>query len=169
MKIQDLYEELKEKPFFQKFQSDNPESFLYAGFFVLDLEQDCEKIQLDIYNKKENRIEIVEFPFETIKVQENMLPGMEEKPIVPEEMKELNLDLKVDIDDLKERSKEIINANEASTRPTKIIAVIKDNEWNLTCMDNALGVVNMKINAKTGEEISFKKSSLMDIVKIKKP
>lgn len=168
MKVKDLYEELEEKEFFQEYKKKNPESFLYAGFFVLDLEHESEKIELDIYDPKENKIEIIEFPFKEIKVQQSMIPEMEEKLINPKDMIPLDLDIKVDIDDLKEFVKKSIKENDKFMIPAKIIAVLKDNEWNLTCMDDMFGVLTIKINAKTGKETAFKKSSLMDIVNVKK-
>ena len=74
----------------------------------------------------------------------------------------------VDIDDLEKLSKESINKNDSKIIPTKIIAVLQNNIWNLTCMDNSLGTVQIKLDAITGEEILFSKGSLMDIMKIKK-
>ena len=168
MKVKDLYEELQDKKFFQDFKKQNPETFLYAGFFVLEIESSSEKLQLDFYDPKQKKIEIVEFPFEKIKVQENSLPGLEDFTLDSEKINPLNLELKIDIDDLENSVKKVLEKNNSKVSPTKIIAVLKDNVWNLTCMDNMLSVVTIKIDAGTGDEISFKKNSLLDIVKVKR-
>jgi hypothetical protein len=168
MKVKDLYEELKEKKFFQEFSRQNPEAFLYAGFFILDLKESCEKIQLDFYNPKTNKIEIIEFPFQEIKKQENKLPGMEEPEIDIKKTKPLNLEIKIDIDDLEDKCKEVIKENNATMTPSKIIAVLRNDEWHLTCMDDMLGIITIQLDSKNGNIKNFKKNSLMDMVKIKK-
>src|SRR3989344_228319 len=152
MKLIDLLEELKEKICYDKFIFDNPESFFCAGFFILDLESSSEKIHLDFFLPKEEKIASFEFPFNETKIHEDKIG----------EMKEQSTKIKIDIDDLENISKKIIKKNNSSISPTKIIAVIKEDEWNITCMDNHLGIVRIRINAISGKEISFDKGSLMD-------
>lgn len=158
MKFVELVEELSEKDFFKTFIRDNPGAFLSAGFFILDLKDKTEKIQLDYFLPKESKVVGFEYPFVEARVFDDKIDGM----------KVLSTDLSVDVGNLEFVSNSIIKSNKSLINPTKIIAVLRDNEWNLTCMDDALGIVRIRINALTGEEISFDKGSLMDFMGIKK-
>ncbi|MCR4285213.1 MAG: hypothetical protein NUV97_04205 [archaeon] len=158
MKVVELFKELKETEGYGEFISENPSAYLSAGFFILDLENRTEQIQLDFYLPKEKKMAAFEFPFKAAKIFDE-----EMKEIVP-----LSLDLKFDIDDLKDVCKEIIKKNGSGMVLNKIIAILKEGQWNLTCMDNMMGIVRIKLNSVTGEEISFDKGSLMDFMGIKK-
>jgi hypothetical protein len=168
MKVKELYEELKDKQFFKDFKTKNPGIFLCAGFFVLDLELKTEKIQLDFYNPTTNKIEISEFPFKEVKKQENSVPGIKEEKINLNKIKKIPLEIKIDIDDLESFCNKIIKKNKALLKPTKIIAILKDDSWNLTCMDNHLGMVRIKINAISGKEQSFERLNMMEFMGVKK-
>jgi hypothetical protein len=77
-------------------------------------------------------------------------------------------EIKIDIDDLESKCKEVIKENNSLIIITKIIAILKDDIWNLTCMDDMLGIVRVKINAISGEVQDFNKGGLMDFMGIKK-
>ena len=158
MKVQDLLEELKEKECYKKFKSENPSTFFSAGFFILDLKQKSETIQLDFFLPEQNKIVAFEHPFKEPKIFDEKIKQMQFQ----------TTDIKVDIDDLEPICKTIIKENNLLIIPTKIIAILKDNQWNLTCMDDILGIVRIKLNAVTGEQVEFKKGSLMDMMGIKK-
>ena len=159
MKVKDLIEELEDNVSYKKFKSENPSAFFSAGFFIMDLKQQTETIQLDFFLPKQNQITAFEYPFT-------------EPKIFDEEVKEMHpqtTDIKIDIDDLEPVCKTIIKENSSSIVPTKIIAVLKDNQWNLTCMDDMLGIVRIKLDTLSEEVIDFNKGSLMDFMGIKKP
>lgn len=163
MKVQDLLDELTEKEPYKKFKSENPESFFTAGFFVLDLIEKCEKIQLDFFIPTDKTIAAFEHPFAEPKIHKELLESG--KPL---KMENQTTDLKIDIDDLEQKAKEILEENSSKVSPTKIIAILKNDIWNLTCMDNVMSLVQIKLNAVTGETAEFKKGSLMDVVRIAK-
>ena len=172
MKVQDLVEELQEKESYQKFISENPSAFFGAGFFILDLKGEHEQIQLDFFLPEQNRVcpnqtksqisegKIVafEFPFGEPKVFDETVKAMQPQ----------TTEIKIDLDDLETVCKEIIKEGGSLLVPTKIIAVLKDGQWNLTCMDDMLGIVRIRLDATTGEKIDFSKGSLMDFMGIKK-
>ncbi len=158
MKVKDLLEELEDNTNYKKFKSENPSAFFAAGFFIMDLKQKTETIQLDFFLPEQNKIAAFEHPFK-------------EPKIFDEEVKEMHSqtpDIKIDIDDLESTCKTIIKGNNSSIVPTKIIAILKDNQWNLTCMDDTLGIVRIKLDPTTGKQIEFSKGSLMDFMGIKK-
>ena len=158
MKIQDLLEELEENTNYKKFKSENPSAFFSAGFLILDLKSKSEEIQLDFFLPKQNKITAFEYPFNEPKVFNEEIKQMQSQ----------TTDIKIDIDDLESTCKKITEENNSANVPTKIIAILKDDQWNLTCMDDVLGIVQIKINAITGEQIEFKKGSLMDFMGINK-
>ena len=158
MKVKDLLEELCEKECYKKFIGENPSAFFAAAFFIMDLKQKTETIQLDFFLPEQKKITAFEYPF--IKAK-----------IFDEEMKSMTpqaTEIKINIDDLESVCKEIIKNNDSLIIATKIIAILKDNQWNLTCMDDMLGIVRIKINAINGKQIAFSKGSLMDFMGIKK-
>ena len=171
MKVQDLLDELQEKECYRKFKSENPLAFFSAGFFILDLKEKVETIQLDFFLPEQNRdcpnqikpqtsegkIVAFEHPFKEPKIFDENVKQMQHQ----------TTDIKIDIDDLELTCKTIIKENNSSIVPTKIIAILKDDQWNLTCMDDMLGIVQIKINCMTGEQIEFKKGSLMDFASIR--
>lgn len=183
MKIKDLVNELEEKNSFREFKKNNPDAFFSAGFFVLNLEGGDETIQLDYFMSGEKKIAAFEFPFGEPKIYDEVISApsqnMKQNGLgqtledgkttgeIPDMKKQLT-DLKIDIDDLASVSKETIIENESKLIPAKIIAVLRDDIWNLTCMDNALGIVQIKFDALSGEAINFNKGSLMDFMRIKK-
>ena len=158
MKVQDLIEELQETECYKKFKSKNPSAFFSAGFFILDLKSKTETIQLDFFLPKQNRITAFEYPFHELKVFDEEVQQMQPQ----------TTDIKIDIDDLELICETTIKENNSLIVPTKLIAILKDNQWNLTCMDDMLGIVRIKLNAITGEQIEFNKGSLMDFMGIKK-
>tara|TARA_B100001964_G_C14136351_1_gene555334 strand:- start:443 stop:922 length:480 start_codon:yes stop_codon:yes gene_type:complete len=158
MKVQDLLSELQETQHYKNFKSQNPESFFAAAFFILDLEAKTEKIQLDFFLPNQKKIASFEHPWNEVKIHDDEI-----KPMQPQ-----STEIKIGIDDLESTCKKIIKENESAIVPTKIIAILRDNQWNLTCMDNALGIVRIKLDAKSGEQVDFNKGSLMDFMGIKK-
>jgi len=109
----------------------------------------------------ENKIAGFEFPFFGCKekVFDDEIKGMQEQ----------STELEIDIDNLEAEINKILKGHDSLLKPTRIIAILRDNIWNVTVMDNMLGILRIKVNAKTAEELSFDKGSLMDFMGIKKP
>lgn len=158
MNIKDLVEELKDCQSYKNFIKENQNSYFSAGFIILNLAESTETIQLDFFIPSKKNVASFEFPFGEPKIHEDKIESM-----TPQ-----TTELKVDIDDLATMCKEIIFENNCSLKPTKIIAIIRDNQWNLTCLDDMLGIIRIKIDALTAKLISFEKGSLMDFMGIKK-
>jgi len=107
---------------------------------------------------EENKIAVFEYPFKETKIPDEKIDSMQHQAT----------NVKIDINDLEKTCKNIIEKENSSIRPTRIISILKDNQWNLTCMDDMLGIVRIKLDAITGNQISFDKGSLMDFMGIKK-
>lgn len=170
MKVQDLIQELEETKHYMFFKEKTPDSYFAAAFLILDLENKTEQIQLDYFLPAENNIAAFAHPWEAPKIHDNIISVQAGKtePAKPTPMSKQTTKIKIDIDDLEPKCNELIKENNSAIKPTKIIAILKDNIWNLTCMDNHLGIVRIKLNAISEEVINFDKGGLMDFMGIKK-
>jgi hypothetical protein len=181
MKIKDLTKELEESSHFKKFKEKNPKAFFTAAFLILDIENrrplhsatrglPSGQIQLDYSLPKEQKIAAFAFPWSEPKIHDNII-SVQNGKTTPEkipEMRPQETEIKIDIDDLEETCKKIIKENKSNIKPTKIIAILKDDTWNLTLMDNMLGIIRIKLNAKTSKVEHFNKGGLMEFMGIKK-
>jgi hypothetical protein len=158
MKLQELIDNLKKTPAYQEFKEKEPSSFLCAGFFVLDLDEGGNKYQLDFFLPNKKKVAITEFPFLEINIQPDEMPSA--SPLL--------LSLETDLDELEEKIGEIKEKNNSKMKTNKIIAVLKDNIWNLTCLSNTMDLLRIKLNAETGEVLKFEKSGLMEMIRIEK-
>jgi|GEM_PF-654097 hypothetical protein len=193
MKLQYLTEELEEKQNYKTFQSQNPDIFFSAAFLILNLEHipqhsairgtpsSEEQIQLDYFLPKENKIAVFSHPFSQNteghteqctepKIHDDIISVKEGKttPVKVKVMTKQTTEIKIDIDDLETKCKELIKKNDSSIVPTKIIAILKDDIWNLTCMDNMLGIIRIKLHAISEELLDFNKGGLMDFMGVKR-
>ncbi|MCK4649624.1 hypothetical protein KAT36_00165 [Candidatus Pacearchaeota archaeon] len=169
MKLQNLLQELQETSHYEAFQKQNPDSFFAAAFLILDTENkipqnpedipsDQKQIQLDFFIPSQNKIASFPHLSSEPKIHDDKIENMQLQ----------TLKIKIDINDIEPTCKQIIKENNSAISPTKIIAILRDNQWNLTCMDNALGIIRIKIDAISGETLDYNKGSLMDFMGIKK-
>ncbi len=149
MKIKELLTELKTRDSYKDFIQKYPKAYLCAGFFILG--NDGDKLQLDYFIKDQQKITSFEYPFNTFILYKDKVESSNELD---------NLNLKVDLDNLKKTVKEKIGKDYP-----KIIAILKDNEWNITCL-NGLEMQRLKIDAYTSEMTEKKKGLLTDFIKI---
>lgn len=158
MKVKDLIQELQEKSEYKKFTKENPDTFFAAAFIIINLENKTEELQLDYFLPKLMKVAAFSHPFIKPKIHDDKIKNMQ-----PQITK-----IKIDIDALGKTCNQIIKENNSGLSPTKIIAILRDNTWNLTCMDDALGIVRIKLDAISGKTQNFDKGSLMDFMGIKK-
>jgi hypothetical protein len=158
MKIEELIIELKNKDCYKEAKRQFPNFFFCAAFIIIDLEQKNKKIQLDFFLPNENKIISFEHPFENFKKHDDKINNINKQPLI----------IKINIEHLEETIKNILDKNNIKNSPSKIIAILKNNEWNITAMDSVFGISRIKIDAISGKEISFEKGSLLDFMGIKK-
>lgn len=152
MNLSQLLEIAKENESFKNFIKENPDSFFTAAFIVLD-DSGKESYQLDFFIPAKNKIAISSYPFNEFVIQEDDI----------NESKQLNIP-SVEVSDLKERVEKIkLENNLEKIKINKIIAILKDDVWNLTCLSPTLDILKIQISSD-GECIRCQKSSLMDFV-----
>ncbi len=153
MKFKELLLELQEKESYKKFIEENSDSYVCAGFFILSSEEkEGDKVQINMFLPKKNKIATFDYPFNT---------SIEHKDEIKSAKEIKNLDLAIDVDNLKDFVKE-----KTKIEAKKIIAIFKDNIWNLTIL-NGMDMRRIKVNAYTKEVLEEDKGLLSDFIKIK--
>jgi len=163
MKISSLVKELEETSTYRDFKEANPSSYLGVGFFIFDLIEKTETIQLDYYLSEEEKIVSFEF-LEVDEVYSWKMKKHDEQIAV---MKEQDVEVKIDIDDLEVTVHEAFRDENILMKPTKLIAILKGDVWDVTAMDSMLGIARVKIDSMSGEILECRKESLMDFAQVK--
>ncbi len=158
---QPLLERLKQKSGYEKFIRDNEDSFLYAIFTILSKnEKEGDKIQFDFFTPTTKKIAYSEYPFDEIKVQN------QETNIVS---KKLELDkIQIDVENLWEIVEKLQSENKDSSVITKIIGILREGFWDLTCTTATIDMLRIKVDAITKECINYKKENLTNFIQIRK-
>lgn len=155
MEVKDLVEELEKEDCFKVFMKKYSDAYFCAAFFIFD-EGGSEKAEIDFYVPSEKKMALFSYPFHEYNLSEE-ISGFGK----------MDLDLKIDVGDLKENVKNVLEKEGKKFDAKKIIAVLKNYEWHLTCM-NGLDIIRMKIDVKSGNYKDFEKGSLMDFMGFKK-
>ena len=114
---------------------------------------DSDKIDLNFFLPSQNKISTFAIPFVSV------INHQEE---IKDQTKIENLDFKIDADNLMQELEKL-----TGKKFTKIIAVLRKGNWNLTCL-NGLDMSRMNLDAYTGEIEKKEEGSLMDMVRFKK-
>ncbi len=150
---------------FRHFKKQNKDAYLCVGFFVLDFEQNLNQQQLDyalkngkiftfFLNSETNGVTFKEA--ETIKGKEQKLPL-------------LNPDIKVEIEELKKILEKNMEKEKIQNKIIKIIAILQKHEnrqvWNLNCILEGMGILQVHIDSGTGKILKFEKKNLFDFIR----
>jgi len=156
MKLLFLIEKLESSELFQDYKKQNPNSYLCAGFFMLDFKADSQ-YQLDYSDEQGN---ITTFYLSN---------GIQAKPAetigkaIP---KKLDENIRIDIDNIEELAKK--EAEKLGLKLSKIIALLQNIEgktiFSLNCMAG-LKVLKIKIDAISGEILNSELLNLFDFAK----
>jgi len=156
MKIESELKKLRESSAYKDFLDKHPDAFFSTAFLILEKNREP-KPQLDFFIPSEEKLSSFEHPYESFKVHDDKISNLQEQ----------ETNIKIDIDNLFETVEGIIRNKSSNLVPNKIIAVLSKDLWNLTCMDSMLGMLRLKVNAKTTESSSPEKANLMDFARIK--
>jgi len=162
MKIQPYIEKLEKSEEYKNFKIKYPDSFLVAGFFVLDLEEGNNVHQVDFYVPKERKIAAFSLDGEvTVKLLDVLDPKK-----IPEK---LDIKTKIDLDALSGILTDEMKNRGISEEIKKVIAVIQNIEgkkiWNLNCVLTGMEILRSHIEDNSKTVLKIEKSSLMEIMK----
>lgn len=161
MKIQPYVEKLLASEEYKKFKEEHKDSFLVAGFFIIDLELGKNIHQIDYYLPKEKKVAAFTLD-DAVKVQ--IMDILTDK--VPEE---LDIDTKTDLDELKGIIEDEMKNRNMTESIKKIIAVIQNIEgkktWNLNCILSEMSLLRVHVEDESKSVLMMEKSSLLDLMK----
>jgi hypothetical protein len=159
MKISELFKRLEKEDFYKDFKNENPTSYFAAMLCILTKnENEGDKIQIDFFMPDKKQVAISEYPFICMTYPEEKIESMTSLSETS------SFDL-TDLWDIVERAKK---HNNSTHNTNKIIGVLKDDKWTLTCLDNTMGMIKIILDGKTGKIDKFEKGSLADMMRIGK-
>jgi len=161
MKFEHYAKKLEESEEFAKFIRQNPEAYLCAGFFVLDLETGNHIHQID-YVLPNNKIA-------TFLLDDGVKLKISDKPIKKKLPHIEKLQIKTDLEALQGIVEDEMKNRTVTGKIKKIIAIlhILDNKliWNLQCILDGLNIVQVHIDDEDQTILKFEKHSLMELIK----
>lgn len=161
MKFEHYQERVETSKEFKDFYKKHKKAYLGAGFFILDYETGKNTHQLD-YVLPNGKIA-------TFILDEGVKMKLSEQAI-KKELPRLPDKVKTDLDALKGIVHDEMRNRNVTDEVRKIIAVlhILDNKvvWNLQCILNGLGILNVHIDDCDQSVLKFEKYSLMDVMKM---
>ena len=161
MKIRPYVEKLEQSPEFKEFKSQNPEAFVVAGFFVLDLEFNSNVHQIDFYIPNQKKMAAFtldgQVKLQILDLMNDKVPG------------KLDLDTNIDLDALKGILLDEMHNRGMSEDIRKIIAVLQNIDgkkiWNINCVLSGMEVLKSHVDAESKTVLKIEKVSIMDMVK----
>ena len=151
--LKEFFNELKDNETFKTFKEKNSLAYNTSACLI------NEELQLDFYDPNEDKITSFTKKEGKIVSQESEVFRKEKK-----EIEELNLDkIKITLEKAEEMIKE-----KYQDKPTKKIFILQQKKfpiWNITYLTPKLDILNVKINATSGEIIEEKIESALGFQK----
>jgi hypothetical protein len=160
---------IKKSDEFKEFKKKNPKAEICGGFFILDYVSNDNKTSID-YLLGESVFSFTLKDSGKVYLDENRYDHLPDDPKFPK-LIPIDPNISIELDDLKSIAGTKKLDEGISAKFNKIIAVLQSKDgksiWNLTCMMEELIILNILIDAKTGEIIKFERKSMMDLIKRK--
>lgn len=161
MKIEPFVKKLNSSTEYKTFIGKNPDSYIVAGFFIMDYEDNNSLHQIDYYIPKQKKV--AAFTLEP-KITMQMMELMNEK--APEK---LDLNTKVDLDTLQGIIDDEMKNRGISENIRKIIAILQSIKgkkmWNISCVLSGMSIIKAHVDDESKTVLKMEKSSIMDYVK----
>jgi len=174
MGFKDLLKKVEASSEYAEMIEKYPDAELVAGFFIRDFVSNDNKESIDY---KVGGEKVLTF---NLKLDENG-DDSEEKIVVHEDkliddagrpsLVRIDKEINIEVDELKNIVGTRALDEGISAKFSKIIAVLQkyDNKqiWNLTCMLEGLIILNIHVDALSGDVLKFERKSMMDLIKKK--
>lgn len=161
MKLQPYIEKLENAPEYKDFKQKHPDSFLVAGFFIIDFETGKNLHQIDYYVPSEKKV--AAFTLDD-KIMMQMLNLMDDR--IPEE---LDIRTNIDLDALNGIIEDEMKNRGLTEEIKKMIAVIQTVEgrkvWNVNCILSGMEILKTHVADNSEIVLKMEKSSVMDYIK----
>jgi len=161
MNLQFYVEKFESSEEFDSFSKKYPDSYLFAGFFVLDLECGREEQKIDFFSPSIKKAITIDLN-DDFKGQESELM----KDVIP---KKINGESKIDLRELEEIVYSELEKRELKKKIIKIIAIYHSsgdkNVWSLNVVLKSLEVLKVEIVDESKEVLFFEKRNLLEFAK----
>jgi hypothetical protein len=161
MKIQPYIEKLHTSKEYKDFQKKYKNSFLVAGFFVLDFETGQNIHQIDYFLPSEKKVAAFTLDGD---VELRVLETMNDK--LPEK---LDIKTKIDLDALKGILEDEMKNRSITESIKKVIAVIQTQDgkkmWILNCILSGMEILKAHIDDESQTVLKMEKASILDYIK----
>jgi hypothetical protein len=168
MGIKETLEILRGSEEFNKFQEENPDGEMCAGFFIVDFFGNDNKRSID-FKCKDKVFTCSLRDDDSVKIQEDKL--VEVKGTNFPELQTIDYKINIDVEEAIGIAKTRTLDEGIAAKYNKAIAVLQKHEgkqiWNITGMLDGLIILHILINADTGEIDKFERKSMMDLIKKK--
>jgi hypothetical protein len=161
MKIKPYVEKLSNSKEFKKFQKENNDAFMMAGFFIIDLESGKNLHQIDYYMPSKKKV--AAFTLDkgvTLQIMNTMTNKTPEK---------LDIKTRVDLDALKGILLDEMKNRNITEDIKKMIAVIQNIEgkkvWNVNCILSGMEILKVHVEDESESVLKMEKSSILDYIK----
>jgi len=164
MKLQFYEEKLESSDVHKKFKKENSKAYLCSAFIVVDKEGKDNKMHLDYFIPETKEMVSFHLNDEIVKVP---LETYDDK--TPEK---ISLDDSLSLEEIEKIIEEKMKAENLSNKIQKIILSLQklggEDILAGTVFISMLGMIKIRINAKSKDIIDFEKKSLMDIMNVLK-
>lgn len=160
MKFEHYLSKLRESSEYKKFRNKYKDEYMCAGFFVLDFETGKHMHQID-YALPNGKIAtfLLDYGIK-LKISEQALK---------KKLPEIKGEIKTDIEALRGIVEDEMKNRTVTENIKKIIAILHiiDNKkvWNLQCILDGLGILQVHIDDSDKSVLKFEKHSLMELIK----
>ena len=162
MKIKPYIDRLEESKEYKDFQKKHSDSFMIAGFFILDLETGQNIHTINYYVPSEKKIAA----FTLDKGITMQMLDMMNSRIVPEK---LDIKTNIDLDALHGILEDEMKNRSITEEIKKIMAVVQTingkKVWNLNCVLSGMGILKAHVDDESQTVLKMEKASFLDYVK----
>ncbi|HLF53912.1 MAG TPA: hypothetical protein VI544_01920 [Candidatus Nanoarchaeia archaeon] len=162
MKIKPYISKLSASSEYKNFQKKYEDSFMIAGFFILDFETGKNLHQIDYYVPSEKKIAA----FTLDKGVTMQMLDMINSKNVPEK---LDIKTNIDLDSLQGILEDEMKNRSITEEIKKIIAILQTIDgkkiWNLNCVLSGMGILKAHVDDETQTILKMEKASILDYIK----
>ncbi len=161
MKIGPYVDKLEKSPVFKEFRTGNPDAYVAAGFFVLDLEMGKNIHQIDFYIPSKKKVAAFTLDGD-VTLQLMDMSGKK----APEK---LDMKTELDLDALPGIVRDEMHNRNMTESIQKMIAVIQNIDgkkiWNINCVLSGMEILKSHVEDASQSVLKIEKISMMDIIK----
>ncbi|MBS3065668.1 hypothetical protein J4229_01340 [Candidatus Pacearchaeota archaeon] len=162
MKIKPYINKLSNSKEYKEFHGKYSDSFMMAGFFILDFETGKNLHQIDYYVPTERKIAAFTLDRGVIMQMLDMI----DSKIVPEK---LDMEVNIDLDAIHGILEDEMKNRSITEEVKKIIAILQaingKKIWNLNCVLSGMSILKVHLDDESKTVLKMEKSSILDYVK----